>query len=139
MFFEVTSKRAIADNKGNDKMMTEVFVVDNATMFGEAEAAVLLEYNMTNIVSAIKQSNISEFINERADDEQQVYLSTFEVHGLSEDGKPVVSKVVVALFATSVQEATDIMLKHLSTSVDDTALVEVKKSKIVDIIRYLNK
>ena len=133
MLYEVSSRRTVIDQRCNDKSVTEHFLVQNALLFAEAETAVLLEYNMENDVIAVKRSNIDVVINSRANEDDRIYLATFEI--TDDDG--TTSKTVVAIFAPSISCATDLALRHASTFVNDVALIGVRKSKFVDYIKYI--
>ena len=82
MFYEAVSRRTIKDKNGNDKKVNEKFIVNNCELCSEAELKVLEEYNGENDVTLIKESNLMEFVNERTDDEQFVFLSKLENHSL---------------------------------------------------------
>ena len=57
MYYEVTSKRVVVDPKGNDKEISERFIVVNCELFGEAEMKTLQEYNGENdVVVSMNQS-----------------------------------------------------------------------------------
>lgn len=133
MLYEVSSRRTVIDKRGNDKTVTEHFLVYNAQLFSEAETAVLLEYNMENDVVSIKRSAIREVINERTDEEDRIYLATLEFTDEDES----TSKTVVAIFATSITCATNLALRHASSFVSDACLIGVRKSRFIDYIKYL--
>lgn len=137
MLYEVSSKRVVIDKKGNDKIAIEHFVVDSATLFGEAETAVLMLYNLENDVVAVKRSNIEAVINTREDDEQKLYIATIE-KTMFEDVKEIVTREKVAMFAMNIEDATERAKEYMSTDVADCVLVAVKKSKFVDLVEYLS-
>lgn len=133
MLYEVSSKRTIIDKNGRDKVLTEHFVVSNCMLFAEAETAVLTE-NINCDVVAVNRSAIAEFINKRSDDEQKIFLAFIEVtDGLEEK----TTKKVVALFAKDVADATRQSLEYVSKSINNETLIGVKKSKFLDIVKYL--
>ena len=41
MYYEVTSRRVTIDKRGDDKSVTENFLVTHAALFSEAETAIL--------------------------------------------------------------------------------------------------
>lgn len=136
MYYEVTSSRVVMDAKGNDRATTENYLVDNAVLFAEAETAVLLLYNMENDVVAVKRSNIQSVVNTPKDDDS-IYLSTIEEVSVDDVGKETKTKTIVAIYAKSIEEATKVTKDYISTWINDATLVGVKKSKFVDVVKYM--
>lgn len=134
MFFEAVSRRTIKDKNGNDKKVNEKFIVNNCELCAEVEQKMLEEYNGENDVTLIKESNLMEFVNERTDDEQFVFLSKLENTFIGEDGEEKVTTYSVALFAKDMEEAHDIMKNYSKQGLDDLKIVSIKKTKIVDLI-----
>ena len=134
MFFEAVSRRTIKDKNGNDKKVNEKFIVNNCELCAEVEQKMLEEYNGENDVTLIKESNLIEFVNERTDDEQFVFLSKLENTFVGEDGEEKVTAYSVALFAKDMEEAHDIMKNYSKQGLDDLKIVSIKKTKIVDLI-----
>jgi hypothetical protein len=134
MLYEVSSKRTIIDKNGRDKVLTEHFVVSNCMLFAEAETAILTA-NINCDVVAVSRSAITGFINKRMDDEQKIFLSSIEIADDFDASKT--TKEVVALFAKDVAEATKISLDYMAKSVCNETLIGVKKSKFLDVIKYL--
>lgn len=133
MLYEVSSKRTIIDKNGRDKALTEHFVVSNCMLFAEAEMAVLTE-NLNCDVVAVSRSTIAEFVNKRGDDEQKIFLAFIEV---ADELEEKTAKKVVALFAKDVADATRQSLEYVSKSINNETLIGVKKSKFLDVIKYL--
>lgn len=134
MFFEAVSRRTIKDKNGNDKKVNEKFIVNNCELCAEVEQKMLEEYNGENDVTLIKESNLMEFVNERTDDEQFVFLSKLENTFVGEDGEEKITTYSVALFAKDMEEAHDIMKNYSKQGLDDLKIVSIKKTKIVDLI-----
>lgn len=134
MFFEAVSRRTIKDKNGNDKKVNEKFIVNNCELCAEVEQKMLEEYNGENDVTLVKESNLMEFVNERTDDEQFVFLSKLENTFVGEDGEEKVTTYSVALFAKDMEEAHDIMKNYSKQGLDDLKIVSIKKTKIVDLI-----
>ena len=134
MFYEAVSRRTIRDKNGNDKKVNEKFIVNNCELCSEVEQKLLEEYNGENDVTLIKESNLMEFVNERADDEQFVFLSKLENTFVGEDGEEKVTTYSVALFANDMEEAHNIMKNYSKQGLDDLKIVSIKKTKIVDLI-----
>ena len=134
MFYEAVSRRTIKDKNGNDKRVNEKFIVNNCELCAEVEQKMLEEYNGENDVTLIKESNLMEFVNERTDDEQFVFLSKLENTFVGEDGEEKVTTYSVALFAKDMEEAHNIMKNYSKQGLDDLKIVSIKKTKIVDLI-----
>lgn len=134
MYYEIKSKRSIVDAKGNDKMIAEMFLVENCELFAEAEIKGYQLYNNENEIVAIKQSSIREFVNKRGNDEQAIYLATIIDVFIEEDGSEKETKYIVGLFAESVEEATKICLVYMMAGLNSLILVGIKRSRILDII-----
>lgn len=130
MIYEVSSRRIAIDKRGNDKAITEHFLVNDTELFAEAESAVLDIYNGENDVIAVKRSAVSEVINKRTEDEQKIFVANIERSDI--EGK--VTKVSVALFANNITEANKISHDYIAKAVVDETVVEVKKSKFLDLI-----
>ena len=135
MFYEAVSRRTIKDKNGNDKKVNEKFIVNNCELCSEVERKLLEEYNGENDVTLIKESNLTEFVNERADDEQFVFLSKLENTFVGEDCEEKVTTYSVALFANDMEEAHNIMKNYSKQGLDDLKIVSIKKTKIVDLIK----
>ena len=137
MFYEAVSRRTIRDKNGNDKKVNEKFIVNNCELCSEVERKLLEEYNGENDVTLIKESNLMEFVNERTDDEQFVFLSKLENTFVGEDCEEKVTTYSVALFANDMEEAHNIMNNYSKQGLDDLKIVSIKKTKIVVLIKLL--
>lgn len=136
MYHEVVSKRVGADSKGRDKELQEKFLVENKEFCAEAEVMVKELFNYENEVTSVKQSKIYEFVNEREDSEQFIYLSTIEATFINEDdGSEKVTKYVVGVFAMSVEEATRISQEYMAQGLADMTLTSVKKTKFIELLK----
>lgn len=133
MFFEITIKRTVIDANGNDKTVSERFVTKDCIFFAEAEAKGIEYYNNEGEVVAIKMSNIKEFINERSDDDEYMFLSTIEDVFVDDSGEKAM-KYVVAVFARSFDEASRLTKEYMKMGLNDMTLSAVKRTKVVDLI-----
>lgn len=134
MIHEVTLKRTVVDAKGCDKEIKENYLVENKVFCAEAEATMLEYWNAECEVTSVRQSKIVEFVNKRENDEQEIYLSEVESIFVDEDGEEKSTKYVVGLFATSVEEATNMMKEYMRQGIQDMRLVSVKRTKIADLL-----
>lgn len=135
MLYEISSRRTVIDKRGNDKSLTEHFLVDKIELFAEAEQKGLELYNGENDIVAIKRSNIHEIVNKRKDNDERIYLASIESLFVDDEGNESTTKYVVALFAKTLQSATTIALDYMKQGLDDMTLVGIKKSKFEDIIK----
>lgn len=134
MFYEVTSKIVRMDSNGNDKEVLERLLIKDCELFAEAETRAMQEYNNENNVVAIKQSKILEFVNERTDDDESIYLATIESVFTDDYGNETTSKYVVGLFSDSVEKATKTTIDYMKQGMDDLILVGIKRTKFIDLI-----
>ena len=135
MFFELALKVNRINEKGDAKEVTERYITNEKCMlFAEAEQRGLNLYNNDCEVVAIKISNIKEFVNERTEDDQNIYFAQLEDTFVDDNGNEKKSKYSVALFATSVKEATNMTLEYAKQGLADLSLVSVKKTGLLDII-----
>lgn len=136
MFYEGITKRHQMNDKGLDVVVTEKWLVENVEFFAEAELKLLEEWNNECDVIALKQSKLREMINEREDDEQDIYLSQIEDIFVDENsGEEKATKNVVGLFAKSLEEATRETLKYMQMGITDMTLVKVQRTKIVEVLK----
>jgi hypothetical protein len=134
MFFEVTSKIVKPNEKGQDKEVSEKFFVDNCEFFAEAEARMIEYYNNENNVVAIKASKVKEFINEREDDEQDIYIAVIEDTFINDDGESKKTKYEVGLFSVDISTANRIAHEYMKQGLNDMELVKIYKTKFLEII-----
>ena len=134
MIYEVTSIITKQDACGNDKECKEKFFVNGCEFFAEAEMKMLEYYNNENLVVAIKQSKVREFINERTDVEQGIFIAVIEEIFISEkDGSETRAKYEVALFTDSIANANKLVNEYMN-GIQDMELVKLYKTKFVELI-----
>lgn len=135
MLYEVVSRRIVIDKKtGNDKSVTEKFIVKDEELCAGAEQRMLEYYNGENECILVKQCGIREIINERSDETQSVYLATIEEVFVGDEGSEKTSKYVLALFSGNIEEATQFTSDFLKQGLEDFRLISMKRTKIIDII-----
>jgi hypothetical protein len=136
MFHEVILSRIIQDNKGFDKSVTEKYFTENKEFLAESEQALMQYWNGECEVTMVKQSNLREFVNERDNDDQSIYIVTLEAIFINEvTGEETATKYNVGLFATSIPEATNIALEYCAQGLEDLSIVSVKRTKWIDVIK----
>lgn len=137
MNFEVKSRRTIVDNKGNDKSITEVFLVENAESFGEAENRVEEYWNSENDVVGIAISKVIEVLNYPTSEEKEglrVFKAVFVTTFTDDDGNDKEQKYPVVLWAHDIDDAMVKVAEHLKQGYGDITLIGLAKSKIVEVI-----
>ena len=136
MFYEVLSKRIGADAKGNDKEYSERFIVENCMTCAEAEMKVLGFWNGENDVVSVKQSKIREFINNKENDEQGIFLAKLESVFIDEQtGEEKKTKYTIGLFSTSVEEATRLVVEYMKQGVENLRLAAVKNTSFIELLK----
>ena len=135
MFYEAVSRRTVKDKNGNDKKILEKFIVNNCELCAEVEQKLLEEFNGENDVTLVKESTLMEFVNNRKDDNQSIFLAKLEATTLDDEGEEKVMTYNVALFGEDISEAHEIMGNYIQQGMGDLELVSLKKTKIVDLIK----
>jgi len=135
MYHEVVVTRTIVDKKGFDKSVTEKYYTENKEFLAESEQALMEFWNGECEVTSVKQSKIREFVNDRLDDEQDIYLCTIESVFIDENEEEKSTKYVVGLFAKSIEEATRIVIEYMKMGIEDMSLTSIKRTKIVELIK----
>ena len=134
MFYEAVSRRTVKDKNGNDKKILEKFIVNNCELCAEVEQKLLEEFNGENDVTLVKESTLMEFVNNRRDDNQSIFLAKLEATTLDDEGEEKDMTYNVALFGEDIGEAHAIMGNYIQQGMGDLELVSLKKTKIVDLI-----
>ena len=135
MYFEVTSRRTIIDSKGNDKTITEKYLVDYCELCSEAECKVIEYLNDANDVVAVKQSNIKEFVNESTNDDDCIFIAVIESETVGNDGEITASKHTVGLYDTTLEKATTRLIDYMKQGLDDMKIISLKKTKLLGVLK----
>ena len=135
MYFEVTSRRNIVDYKGNDKTITEKYLVENCQLCSEAEYKVTEELNGENYVVAVKQVNIKEFVNESTNDDECIFIAVIESETVDEDGEIAASKHTVGLYDTTLEKATTRLIEYMKQGLEDMKIISLKKTKLLGVLK----
>lgn len=135
MFYQVKIKRTVIDGKGNDRSVTEDYIVDQE-LFGESEMRGYQEFNGECDVVAIKRlPNLKEFVNERNDEvDVDLYLATLEEKFVNDDGDESAMKYKVIVYAQNINEATRLLNDYLKQGLNNLTLIGVKKTKIIGFL-----
>lgn len=136
MFYEAVSRRTVKDKNGNDKKILEKFIVNNCELCAEVEQKLLEEFNGENDVTLVKESNLMEFVNDRTEDSQNIFLAKLESTTIDEaSGEEKIMTYNVALFCEDMNEAHVVMNDYIRQGMSDLKVVSLKKTKIVDLIK----
>lgn len=139
MYHEVIAKVIVTSKTGGEKQITERYFTEDKLVLAESENAVmehLAPYYRDIEVVSIKQSKIKEFANNRASDDEDVYIITLESTFVNEDtGEESTTKYDIGLFAKSIPDATKKAEEYCRQGLADLNLVSVKRTKWIDIIK----
>ena len=133
MYYEIVSVTTKVDKKGNDKKVAEKFIVKDCIFFAECEVKGLELYNNENDIVAIKQSKLREFVNERTNEDEQIYFATIEDVFIDDDDNEKTISYIVAVFARSLEEATNRTKEYMKQGYD-MVLSKIVRTKFVDVI-----
>lgn len=137
--FEVKSRRTIIDQKsGNDKLITEVFFVENCVSWAEAEDKVLDLYNAENEIVAMSKSKVVEVISIPMTEEDKQHLHIFKAILVAlftdEDGEEKETKYPILVWGKDVENVISTVTQYIKQGYGDMTLTAVTKTKILDII-----
>ena len=135
MFYEIGVKNTILDKNGNEKEVTNKYIVKNQELFAEAEQKGL-ELPLTNSdVIAIKRSKIREFANEPTDAaDEAIYIATIVDTITKDNGDEKKMKYEVALYAVSVTDANKVVQSYMAQGFADMECEGIKKTSFIEVI-----
>ena len=134
-YFEISVKHTIVDQKGNDKEVTDKYIVENCELFAEAEQKGLeLPLNGQD-VTAVKISAIKEFANSPSGkDGEAIYIATIVDTFINDEGAEKKMKYRVALFALSTTNADKVVSEYMAQGLNDMECEKIEKTSFVDVI-----
>lgn len=135
MIYEIQAQFTRIDNKGNEKVIKEKYMVENAETFGDAETQgydYCTDEKDLEIV-AIKRSKVREIINKRNTDDDRVWVADVADVRTNDEGEELEIVYKVALYATSWDDANAKVKKYLEQGFDMTIL-SIKKTKFLEVI-----
>ena len=136
MYFEVTSRRNIIDSKGNDKTITEKYLVENCQLCSEAEYKVTEYLNGENDVVAVKQANIKEFVNESTNDDECIFIAVIvEATTINDAGEEQEVKYIVGLYEQTLEKATELLIQYIKQGMEDMKIISLKKTKLLGVLK----
>lgn len=132
--FETKIKRVVRDKKGNDKEIAEVYFVENAVSFGDAETRIQTYWNCECDVVAVTMSRVMDIVNPRTDEEESIYKAIIASVFIDDNENEKEMKYPVLVFAKSLEEATKRVIGYMDEGLGDMNLHSITKTKIVEII-----
>ena len=139
MLYETAIKLTVVDKNGNDKVVTNKYIVENADHFGEVENKLYEVFGgVTGFeVATIKISKLREIINEapQGKEECKIYFATI-VDKFYDADKDITTetKYVVALFAHNINEAHQAIGQYMKQGFEDMELVAIKETKYLGVL-----
>ena len=140
MIYETSIKTTTIDNKGNDKVVTSRYIIENAELFGEAESKLYEEFgNETGFeVATIKISKLREIINEapQGETECKIYFATIvdKFYDADKD-ETTETQYTIALHAHDINEAHKAIDQYMKQGMEDMELVGLKCTKYLEVLR----
>lgn len=117
MIYEATITYVAIDEKGNDKVHKEMYLVDGKNLFLEVENELYKElYDVvTNLdVTAIKRSRIKEIANYPQTSDEKIFLATLVDVFLNDDGSEKEMKYTIAFFAKDITAAHAFITQYIT-------------------------
>ena len=132
--FETKIKRVVRDKKGNDKEIAEVYFVENAVSFGDAETRIQTYWSCECDVVAVTMSRVMDIVNQRTDEEESIYKAIIASVFIDDNDNEKEMKYPVLVFAKSLEEATGLVIGYMDEGLGDMNLHSITKTKIVEVI-----
>lgn len=139
MIYETSIKTTVIDNKGNDKVVTSRYIIENAELFGEVESKLYEEFgNETGFeVATIKISKLKEIINEapQGETECKIYFATIIDRFYDADkDETTENQYTIALHAHDINEAYKFIDQYMKQGMEDMELVGLKCTKYLEVL-----
>lgn len=137
-FLEVTVKYGRVNENGQEKKVTETYLVDAVT-FGEAETKIYKE--MEGLVSGefrimkMQRTNLAEIIPEIVGDRWYKVKVTFITFDET-TGKAKRLSQFVLVFAETAKDANDRVIEAMKGMMAEFEITSISESNIVDIFQY---
>ena len=138
MIYETSIKLTVVDKNGNDKVVTNKYIVENAELFGEVESKLYEVFGgVTGFeVATIKISKLREIINEAPQgDECKIYFANICDHIVTDEGDVKDMQYLVALHAHDINEAHKAIDQYMKQGMEDMELVGLKCTKYLEVLK----
>lgn len=135
MIYEGTIQYIAVDKNGNDKSVTERYILNDIDTFTEAETKLSCEFApLTALdVTAIRRSQLKEIANGRESDDEQIYIATLQDVFTDDEGNEKYTEYKVALFALSMDDAYAKTKAQVQQGYD-LSIVGIRKTKFIDAL-----
>lgn len=135
MIYEATVTYKGPDNKGNEKLFKEQYVISDAELFAEVETKMqeMFDGYDTPDVVAISRSKITEIANSRTSTEEVLWLSELLHVVLEDDGTEKEIKYKVLFYSTTYEKATAFISAYAKQGYD-MEIVSTKKTRFIDVL-----
>lgn len=135
MIYEGTITFIQVDDKGIDRAKKQMFVIDNAEIFFDAENR-LYKYadGLTAAdVVAVKRSKVKEIVNERKTEDDLIWLTELQDVFLTDEGEEKELRYRVLVFAKTFDDAKAILSEYIKQGYS-MEIVSIKKTKFDDVL-----
>jgi len=135
MIYETKCSFIKVDDNGNDKVVKERYIVEEAESFGDAEKQTydFCDGETDLDVIDVKRSKIKEILNSRDTGDDKIFVADVADVQHNDNGEEVEIVYKVALFALNVDAAYNYIKSYLEQGYNMT-LVGLKKTKYNEVI-----
>ena len=137
MIHEVTITFTAPNNKGDEKVVKEQYLVENRNLFAEVEDAMYVEFDGAQDldVVSIKRSKIREIANTCTNNlEEKIYVATLVDVFLNNDGTEKEIKYQIAFYSTSMSAANAFINQYVSQGYK-MKIAAIKETKFEGVIQ----
>ena len=139
MIYETSIKTTTIDNKGNEKVVTSRYIIENAELFAQVEKKLYKEFGYETgfEVATIKISKLKEIINEAPQDDTEckIYFATIIDRFYDADkDETTETQYTVALHAHDINEAYKAIDQYMKQGMEDMELVGLKCTKYLEVL-----
>ena len=139
MIYETSIKTTTIDNKGNEKVVTSRYIIEDAELFAEVEKKLYQEfgYEAGFEVTGIKISKLKEIINEAPQDDTEckIYFATIIDRFYDADkDETTENQYTVALHAHDINEAYKAIDQYMKQGMEDMELIGLKCTKYLKVL-----
>ena len=138
MIWECQISSVTRDNRGNDKIKKDNYLVENWNTFSQVEDLLIEEFGLLAgfEVCSIKISKLKEIVNKKQDENAKIYFATIVDRFYNQEkDETTETKYTVALFARDITEAHGIIREYMKQGFDDMELVGLKCTKYIDLLK----
>lgn len=138
MYYLIKAKYHSLNDRGKNVTKKEEYLVNNCIYHAEAEQKgyeYSSEYQLDDFdVTAVKRSNIREFVNEDDGYDNTIYQATIVDIFLTDDGVEKETKYYVGIYAQDINDATKKVKEYMQQGIQDMRLIKVEETKIQQVL-----